>query len=81
MGSQLPKYLSKHPKIFRIPNYIQPSYFDTQGPVVQNFVRLNLSLSPQFVNYISTLKANTLLYLLKKCENRLHYTHFLLKEK
>ena len=31
-----------------------------QGPVVQNFVSLTLSLSPQFVNYISTLKANTL---------------------
>ena len=30
------------------------------GPVVQNFVSLTLSLSPQFVNYISTSKANTL---------------------
>ena len=33
-----------------------------QDPVVHNFVRLMLSLSPQFVNYISTPKANTLLF-------------------
>ena len=32
------------------------------GPVVQNFVSLTLSLSLQFVNYISTSKANTLLF-------------------
>ena len=39
-----------------------------QGPVVQNFVSLTLSLSPQFVNYtcISTSKANTLLFLVEK---------------
>ena len=30
------------------------------GPFVQNFVSLMLSLSPQFVNYISTSKANAL---------------------
>ena len=29
------------------------------GPVVQNFGSLTVSLSPQFVNYISTSKANT----------------------
>ena len=40
-----------------------------QGPVVQNFVSLTLLLSPKFVIYISTLNANTLLLLLKKCEN------------
>ena len=40
-----------------------------QGPVVQTFVSLTLSLSPQFANYISTSKANTLSLLLKKCEN------------
>ena len=34
-----------------------------QSPVVQNFVSLTLSLSPQLVNYISTSKANTLLHL------------------
>ena len=34
-----------------------------QGPVVQNFVSLTLSLSPQLVNHIiSTSKANTLLF-------------------
>ena len=37
-----------------------------QGPVVQNFISLTLMLCPQFVNYISTSKANTLLFLLKK---------------
>ena len=36
------------------------------GPVVQNFVSLTLSLSPQFFNYISTSKANTLLFLVEK---------------
>ena len=39
------------------------------GPVVQNFVSLMLSLSPEFVNYILTSEANTLLFLLKKCED------------
>ena len=32
------------------------------GPVVENFDSLTLLLNPQFVNYISTLKANTLLF-------------------
>ena len=32
------------------------------GPVVQNFVSSTVSLSPQFVNCISTSKANTLLF-------------------
>ena len=36
------------------------------GPVVQNFVSLTLSLSPQFVNYLSTSKANTLLVFVDK---------------
>ena len=36
------------------------------GPVVQNFVSLMLSLSPKFVNYISTSKANTLLFFVEK---------------
>ena len=36
------------------------------GPVVQNFVSLTLSLSPQPVNYISTSKANTLLFFVEK---------------
>ena len=40
-----------------------------QGPVVQNFVCLTLSLSPQFVNYISTSKANTLLFFVEKDKN------------
>ena len=35
---------------------------DNFSPVVQNFVSLTLLLSPQFVNYISTSKANTLLF-------------------
>ena len=34
----------------------------TLGPVVQSFDSLKLSLSPQFVNYFSTSKANTLLF-------------------
>ena len=32
----------------------------TLGPVVQSFVSLKLLLSPQFVNYFWTSKANTL---------------------
>ena len=37
-----------------------------QGLVVQNFVSLTLLLSPQFVNYISTSSANTLLFFVVK---------------
>ena len=37
-----------------------------QGPVVQNFVSLTLLLSPQFVKYISTSKANSLLFFVEK---------------
>ena len=37
-----------------------------QGPVVQNFISLTLSLSPHFVNCISTSKANTLLLFVEK---------------
>ena len=33
-----------------------------QDPVVQNFVSLTLLLSPQFVNYVPTSKANALLF-------------------
>ena len=40
--------------------------FIVQGPVVQNVVSLTLSLSPPFVNYISTTKANTLLFFVDK---------------
>ena len=40
--------------------------FNNQGPVVQNFISLTLSLYPQFVNYISTSKANTLLLFVEK---------------
>ena len=36
------------------------------GPVVQNFVSLMLSLSPEFVNNISTSKANSLLSFVDK---------------
>ena len=49
--------------------------YDILGPVVQNFV----SLSPQFVNYVSTSKANTLIFLCIKCESPLHckgFSHF-----
>ena len=47
--------------------------FNFLGPVVQNFVSLTLSLSPQFVYYILTSKANTLLFFVeKKCETPLH---------
>ena len=41
-------------------------YYRYQGPVVQNFVGLKLSFSPQFVNYISTSKANMLLFFVEK---------------
>ena len=51
-----------------------------QRPVVQNFISLTLSLSPQFVNYISTSKANTLLFLLIKSENPLILTFFFNKK-
>ena len=60
---------NSHPKNrggkFKIENQalIQREHIN-QGPVVQNFVSLTLSLSPQFANYISTSKANTLLFLL-----------------
>ena len=37
-----------------------------QGPVVQNFVSLTMSLSPQFANYITTSKANILLFFVEK---------------
>ena len=36
------------------------------GPVVQNFFTVTLSISPQFVSYISTSKANTLLFFVEK---------------
>ena len=45
------------------------------GPVVQSFVSLTPSLSPQFVNYLSTSKANTLVFFVKKYENPLHPLH------
>ena len=54
-----------------------------KGPVVQNFVSLTLLFSPQFVNYISISKANTLSFLLKKCENPLQckgFSHFFNKK-
>ena len=39
-------------------------------PVVRNIVSLTLSLSHQFVSYISTSKANTLLFFVEKmCES------------
>ena len=36
------------------------------APVIQSFISLTLSLSPQFVNYISTSKANPLLFFVEK---------------
>ena len=50
-------------------------------PVVQNFASLTLSLRPHYVNYmymyISTSKANTLLFFVEKiCENPLHFVIF-----
>ena len=45
------------------------------GPVVQNFVRLTVSLNPQFVNCISTSKANTLLLFVEK-DVRMLVSHF-----
>ena len=43
-------------------NHIGRNINHKLGLVVQNFVSLTLSLSPQFVNYISTSKANTLIF-------------------
>ena len=42
------------------------SFLYTLGLAVQNFDSLTMSLSPQFVNYISTSKANTLLFSVEK---------------
>ena len=36
------------------------------GLVLQNFVSLTLSLSPQFVNYVSISKASTMLFFQQK---------------
>ena len=41
------------------------SFTRNLGSVVQNFVRLTSSLSPQFVNYISTSNAKTVIFVEK----------------
>ena len=44
-----------------------PNQLIDQGPVVQNFVSVTLSLSPQFVSYLATVfKSDTLLFLVGK---------------
>ena len=43
-----------------------------QDPVVQSIVRLTISLRHKFVKLPSAKVTNTLLFLLKKCENPLH---------
>ena len=51
-----------------------------QGPVIQNFVSLMLLLIPQFVNYISTSKANTLLFFVDKMWESKGFSHFINKK-
>ena len=54
---------------------------NVQGIVVQNFVSLTLSLSPQFGNYMSTSTANALLdFVEKKCENPVQCIFFFNKK-
>ena len=53
--------------------------FGKQGIVVLSFVTLILSLRLQFVNYISTSKANTLLFLVEK-KKMVQHCYFLLKK-
>ena len=47
-------------------HYVEHWLTDILGIVVQNFVSLTLSLSPQLVNYISISKANALLFFVEK---------------
>ena len=51
------------------------------GPIVLNLGSLTLSLSPQFVNYILTSKANTLLFFVEKILRILCIRTFFLKKK
>ena len=61
--------LKMHPRVFvtLLYRFMCVSFFALQAknPVVQNSDSLTLSLGPKFVNYISTSKANTLLFLLE----------------
>ena len=53
------------------------------GPVVQSIISLTMSLRRQLVKYMWTKLSNTLLLLLKKCENLLHckrFSHFFNKK-
>ena len=45
-----------------VPNVLSPKDL---GPAVRNFISLTLPLSPEFVNYILTSEANTILILLE----------------
>ena len=58
-----PKSKNKNTGIDTIKIAAQPRH---QGQVVQSFVNLTLSLSPQFASYISTSKANALLFIVDK---------------
>ena len=52
-------------------------------PVVQSIVSLTISLRHNFVKQISAKVTNTLLFLLKKCENPLQckgFSHFFNKK-
>ena len=61
-------------------NFDSPYFnFIVQGPVVQSIVSLTKSLRGHLVKCIPTTLSNTLLFLLKKCENLLHckrFSHF-----
>ena len=49
---------------------------NNQAPVVQSIVSLTTSLRGHLVKYIPTTLSNTLLFLLAKCENLLHFKRF-----
>ena len=80
MGKDYSTYSSDLPPAEQVLQIMRQS--NIVGPVVQNFVILMLSLSPQFVDdiCISSSKANTLLFFVeKKCENPLQckgFSHF-----
>ena len=55
-----------------------------QGPAVQNFVSLTISLRHKFVKQISAKVTNTLLFFVEKSENPLQckgFSHFFFNKK
>ena len=56
--------------------YVHDLHPCLQDPVVQSIVSLTISLRHKFVKQISAKVTNTLLFLLKKCENPLQCKGF-----